>query len=60
MGQTSQGKTEGLAVAGGLPISVRLLWPLLLAAEGLMLAGATSSVNIPPLVVQIFRALLTF
>ena len=60
MGQTSRGKSEGLAVAGGLPVSGRLLWPLLLAVEGLMLVAAASSVNIPPLVAQLFRALLTF
>ena len=60
MGQTSQGKTEGLAASRGLPVSGRLLWPLLLVAEGLMLAAASASVNIPPPVAQLFRALLTF
>ncbi len=51
---------EGLAVAQGLSLPARLRWPLFLVGEGLMLAVAASSVTIPPLVAQLFRALLTF
>jgi hypothetical protein len=60
MGRTTQRTHEVLAVAQRLSVSGRLRWPLLLAAEGLMLAVAASLVRIPPLVVQLFGALLTF
>ncbi len=60
MDRMSQRTHEGLAVAQGFSVCGRLRWPLLLAAEGLMLAVAASSVKIPPLVAQLFRALLTF
>jgi hypothetical protein len=60
MDRTSQRRHEGLAVAQGSSVHARVRWPLLLVAEGLMLAVAASSVKIPPLVAQLFRALLTF
>ncbi len=60
MGRTSQRRYEGLVVAPALSVSGRFLWPLLLAAEGLLLAMAASSAEIPPPVAQLFRALLTF
>ena len=60
MGRKSLRTYEGQVVAPALSFPGRLRWPILLAAEGLMLAVAASSVNIPPLVAQLFRALLTF
>lgn len=60
MDRTSQRTDEGLVVAQGFSVYARFRWPLLLAAEGLMLAVVASSVKIPPLVAQLFRALLTF
>ncbi|HEX7580446.1 MAG TPA: hypothetical protein VF580_10630 [Thermoanaerobaculia bacterium] len=60
MDRTSQRTHEGLALAQGFSGYARLRWPFLLVAEGLILAVAASSVTIPPLVAQLFRALLTF
>jgi hypothetical protein len=60
MGWTTLRRNDGLTVAQGLPVAGRFRWPLLLATEGLLLAAAATSVNIPPLVAQLFRALLTF
>jgi hypothetical protein len=60
MGRTTEWTLEGLVAAKGAPVSGLLRWPLLLVAEGLLLAAAASSVTIPPLVAQLFRAILTF
>jgi hypothetical protein len=57
---TSEGTPGGLAVGRGLLGLASLRLPIVLAVEGLILAAAAASVNIPSLVIQVFRAVLTF
>ncbi len=59
MGGTRQ-RVEGELAFREVPLPTILAGPLLLLAEGLALALAAAAVGIPPLVIQLFRALLTF
>jgi hypothetical protein len=49
-----------VAIPAGSAVAGTYRWTLLIAAEGLGLAIVASSVKISPLVLQLFRALLTF
>jgi hypothetical protein len=60
MGRRKEREIGALAAVGEIPVTRSIRWPLLLAAETLALLAAASSVNISPLVAQLFRALLTF
>jgi len=60
MGGTRHQTPADSATAREALLSLAWKGPLLLVAEALALGVVTSSVKIPPLLLQLFRALLTF
>jgi hypothetical protein len=60
MGGTRPQTPENAAAARGDSFPLAFRGPLVLVAEALALGLAASSVKIPPLLLQLFRALLTF